>query len=63
MLTLKSYFTDKLDSFEVTGEAPDLDSAVNKTNNSFLFSDGTMLVEVINHNEVATGSMPSQNVF
>ena len=31
MLTLQSYFADELDSSEVTGDAPDLDSVVNKT--------------------------------
>ena len=36
MLTLQSYFTDKSDSSAVTGDAPDLDSAVNKTDNCFL---------------------------
>ena len=39
-------------------DAPDLDSAVNKTDNSFLSLDVTMWVEVTNHNEVATGCMP-----
>ena len=63
MLTLQCYFTDELDFSEVTGDAPNLDSAVNKTDNSFLSPDGTMWVEVTNHNEVATGSMPSQNVL
>ena len=63
MLTLQSYFTDELDSSAVTGDAPDLDSAVNKTDNCFLSPDGTMWVEVTNHNEVATGSMPFQNVL
>ena len=58
MLTLQSYFTDELDSSAVTGDAPDLDSAVNKTDNCFLSPDGTMWVEVTNHKEVATGSMP-----
>ena len=57
------YFSDELDSSEVTGDAPDLDSAVNKTENSFLSPDETMWVEVTNHNEVATGRMPSQNVL
>ena len=52
-----------MDSFEVTGDASDLDSAVNKTDNSFLSPDETMWVEVTNHNEVATGRMPSQNVL
>ena len=63
ILILYFYFTDELDSFEVTGDAPDLDSAVNKTNNSFLSPDETMWVEVTNHNEVATGRMPFQNVL
>ena len=36
MLTLQSYFTDKSNSSAVTGDAPDLDSAVNKTDNCFL---------------------------
>ena len=52
-----------MDSFEVTGDASDLDSAVNKTDNSFLSPDETMWVEVTNHNEVATGRMPFQNVL
>ena len=38
------------------------DLAVNKNDNSFLSPDGTMWVEVTNHNEVATGRMPFQNV-
>ena len=52
-----------MDSSEVTGDVPDLDSPVNKTDNSFLFLDGAMWVKVTNHNEVATGHMPSQNVL
>ena len=63
MLTLQSYFTDELDSSAVTGDAPDLDLAVNKTDNCFLSPNRTMWVEVTNYNEVATGSMPSQNVL
>ena len=52
-----------MDSSEVTGDAPNFDSAVNKTDNIFLSPNGTIWVEVTNHNEVATGRMPSQNVL
>ena len=52
-----------MDSSEVSGDAPDLDSAVNKTDNTFLSPDGTMWVEVTNHHKVATRHMPSQNVL
>ena len=52
-----------MDSSEVTGNAPDLDSAVNKTDYNFLSPDGKMWVEVINHNKVATRRIPSQNVL
>ena len=52
-----------MDSSEVTGDAPNFDSAVNKTDNIFLSPNGTIWVEVTNHNEVGTGRMPSQNVL
>ena len=58
MLTLQSYFTDELDSFSVTGDAPDLDSAVNKTDNTFLSPDGTMWVEVTNHQRLPQDACP-----